>query len=177
MGIFLVLPRYATKRTRCMQKNGGWGGSGEPKAVSEWGHERGRQTDRQNMEETGRREARERNKRGKRSKRLESELCLVAALKGCTCHTADGGKAPGDRWWCTDGATALEAEAGCCRGGDEHYHSLHNPDPLSSMANCTPFQFKISEHQMCLLSRFIKYSNVLTFVICMFLCDYVHVHM
>lgn len=37
----------------------GWGGGGEPKAVSEWEHERGRQTDRQSMEETGRREARE----------------------------------------------------------------------------------------------------------------------
>lgn len=49
-----------SKHAACNRMGGwGWGGGGEPKAVSEWEHERGRQTDRQSMEETGRREARE----------------------------------------------------------------------------------------------------------------------
>lgn len=77
-----------------------------------------READRQTEHGRDRKKRGKRNKRGKKSKRLESGLCLVTALKGCSCRTADGGKSPGDRWWCADGVTALQAEAGCCWGGD-----------------------------------------------------------
>lgn len=58
-----------SKHTTCNKMGGGWGGDGEPKAMSESEHERERQTDRQSMEETGRREAREtREVRGARAR-------------------------------------------------------------------------------------------------------------
>lgn len=52
--------------------------------MSKWGCERGRQTQRENMEE-------KRKKRSKNGARGRSELCLAS-----TCGVAAGGKAPGD---------------------------------------------------------------------------------
>lgn len=85
------------------------GGGGE--AASEWGQERGRQTER--LEEEAGRE--QRGKRGKKSKEgsKETEGSASGTFEGCACCLADDGR----HLVTDDEAGALAAEADCFPGG------------------------------------------------------------
>lgn len=74
----------------------------EHKALSEWDmREASRQADRQ-RDRTGKKEEEEEmQEKQERQEKSKSKgvgcVCLVGTFKGCTCLTADGGKASGNR--------------------------------------------------------------------------------
>lgn len=76
-------------------------GEGRVEGILEWGQEWGRRSKREKRqkrkEETMRRKARE--TREVKMAKTEGELCLASPVKGYTGGTADGEKAPGNKWW------------------------------------------------------------------------------
>lgn len=75
-----------------------WGrGVGRVKGCVEWGHERSRQTDRENRETEKNRDKKGKKQERQRQGKQKSELCLAGTFKGYIRPMADGGTAPGDR--------------------------------------------------------------------------------